>query len=114
MLIQVSRTYSAFGKQSIKITLLFFLPSLKAARFSVSMPIVGESAISQIPECKLGSLPVSSRCTINRVTVLRPGLGFYMYLTFFPVLFCVQRIVYKVDKQQDLHSPLGILSLSVG
>lgn len=99
MLIQVSRTYSAFGKQSIKITLLFFLPSPKAARFSVSiMPVVGESAISKIPECKLGSMPVSSHCTINRVTILRPGLGFYMYLTFFPVLFCVQRIVYKVDK----------------
>lgn len=55
MLIQVSRTYSAFDKQSIKITLMFLLPSLKAARFSVSiMPVVGESVISKIPECKLG------------------------------------------------------------
>lgn len=40
MLIQVSRTYSAFDKQSIKITLMFLLASIKAARFSVSIMLV--------------------------------------------------------------------------
>lgn len=85
--VKCSFKFPEHTQQTVSKNYLDVLTSQSKSNHVSIMTVVGESAISKIPKCKLGSMPVSSHCTINRVTVLRPNLGFYMYLTFFSCTF---------------------------